>query len=147
MSVLRTLRRLRRVREIEEEQQRLVLEAALADLHTLQGATAHAVEQARNGRRRIALSVQSGDLIDRLAGREEIRIATRREEILQPLLEAASQRVSELRNAYLAVRVERRQAETLIEKVEERERQINIRRVQQDLDDWYRARGASGRIH
>jgi hypothetical protein len=140
VAVSRALRRLRRVREIEEEQQRLALEAALSELHILQSAQQRAIDRERGGRMLIAASVESGELADRLAGIEETRGAGRQAERLVSSVEEAAQRVSDLRKSYLSVRVERRQAETLIEEAEAREGLEGLRRGQQNLDDWYRAR-------
>ncbi|MDR3737030.1 MAG: hypothetical protein P4L10_16035 [Acidobacteriaceae bacterium] len=142
MAVSRVLRRLRRVRELEEEQQRLALEAALSDLHVLQAAQQGARERGREGRRLIIASVQTGEVADRAAGIEEMRAAQRRADWLEASVEEALQRVNDLRKAYLSVRVERRQAETLIEEAEARDRLEDLRKGQQNLDDWHRARAA-----
>jgi hypothetical protein len=49
-------------------------------------------------------------------------------------------RRSSLREEFLNKRIERRQAETLIEEAKKREAVDQARRSQQSLDDWHRVR-------
>ena len=83
--------------------------------------------------------------IDRLAGIEETRAALRCASALKPRIAAAAADVMDLRAEFLAKRVERRQAETLIEEAAARDALEASRRSQQSLDDWYlnRYRGAA----
>ncbi len=140
MAVSRGLRRLLRVRELEEEQRRLALEAAMTELHRIEDALDQAGERGRNGRELVTASVHSGELTDRLAGLEESRSAARRAEVLADRFSDAEAEVAELRESYLSTRVERRQAEALIEETEARDAVEAKRRSQQDLDDWHRSR-------
>jgi hypothetical protein len=71
---------------------------------------------------------------------EETRAAGRVALALKPRVWDAEQDVAGLREDYLARRVERRQAETLIEEAETRDAQDSERRSQQGLDDWFRNR-------
>jgi hypothetical protein len=48
--------------------------------------------------------------------------------------------VATLREEYLLRRIERRQAETLIQEAEARDAQDDGRRAQRALDDWYSSR-------
>lgn len=138
MAVSRALRRLLRIRDLEEEQGWLALESALGELRHLENALAAAIERERRGRRLAAASAYSGELIDRLAGLEETRAAGRRSAALAPRIADAELDVAALRQEFLARRVERRQAETLIQETEARDAVEDGRRGQQALDDWFR---------
>jgi|SRR5581483_1422544 len=135
--VSRTLRRLLRILELEEEQSRRVLESAVNELQRLERALNVAAERERRGRRLIAASAESGELTDRVSGVEESHAAMRRAALIAPWIEDAQREAEALRQAYLAKRVERRQAEALIQKAESREAIEAGRRNQQALDDWY----------
>jgi flagellar biosynthesis chaperone FliJ len=137
MAVSRGLRRLFRIRELEEEQCRLALESATGTLHSLQHALEATVERNRRGRRLIEASVHSGELPDWLAGLEEMRAAGRYVVALTPRIADAELDVAALREEFLAKRVERRQAETLIKETEARDAVEAGRRSQQSLDDWF----------
>jgi flagellar biosynthesis chaperone FliJ len=137
MAVSRALRRLLRIRDLEEEQSRLALEASLDDLHTLQHALAATTERDRQGRRLVQASALNGEIRDRTAGLEETRSADRFALVLGPRIADAEQDVMSLREDYLDKRVERRQAETLIEEATARDTLDADRRSQQALDDWF----------
>jgi len=137
MAVSRALRRLLRIRNLEEEQGRLALESALGELRNLQNALASTVERARRGRRLVGASAHSGELPDRLAGLEETRAAGRHAAALAPRIADAELDVVTLRREFLARRVERRQAETLIRETEAQDAAEAGRRGQQALDDWF----------
>jgi flagellar biosynthesis chaperone FliJ len=140
MAVSRALRRLLRIRELEEEQGRIALEAAAGELSRLKNAQAATEERARRGRRLVGSSAVSGELPDRLAGLEEARTADRVARALAPRIANADEKVASLREDYLARRVERRQAETLIQEAEARDALDADRKSQQALDDWFRNR-------
>jgi len=140
--VSRALRRLLRVRQLEEDQQRLALETALADLHRLQESLACSQQRDRRGRELVTSSCRTGELADRLAGIEESRSSLQQAGLLENKIAKASERVGELRDAYLSTRVERRQAETVIAETESRDALEATRRGQQDMDDWHRTRGS-----
>jgi hypothetical protein len=76
-------------------------------------------------------------LIDRLAGLEETRAAGRHAAALAPRIADAELDVIALRREFLARRVERRQAETLIRETEARDAVEAGRHGQQALDDWF----------
>ncbi len=147
MAVSRALRRLLRVLNIEEEQARLALESAVGDLGQLERALTATRARARSGRRLVNVSAQTGDLPDRLAGLEETSAAKRFAEVLTPRIADAESQVDSLRQAFLAKRVESRQAETLIEEAEARDAIVASRRSQQGLDDWYLNRLHTRRLH
>ena len=140
MTVSRALRRLLRIRELEEEQGRIALEAAMGDLSRLTNAQAATVERGRLGRRLVGSSAVSGEFTDRLAGLEETRAAERLARALVPRIADANEEVANMREDYLDKRVERRQAETLIEEAEARDAVDAERKSQQALDDWFRNR-------
>ncbi len=140
MAVSRALRRLLRVRDLEEEQSRIALESAIGDLRRLEHAQEDTVARDRLGRRLVDTSASSGELTDRLAGLEEQHAAHRFRMALAPRVRDAKQDMDSLREDYLATRVERRQAETLIKEAEARDALEAGRRAQQALDDWFRNR-------
>jgi flagellar export protein FliJ len=140
MAVSRALRRLLRIRNLEEEQNRRALELAVGELNRLESALTATEEKERRGRRWIESSVRAGDPMDRFAGLEEIRAASRHGKALAPRIESQQEDVADLRQEFLDKRVERRQAETMIEKNEAREAVENDRHGQQSLDDWYSSR-------
>jgi antitoxin component of MazEF toxin-antitoxin module len=140
MAISRGLRRLLRVRNLEEEQSRQALESALGELNRLESALTAAAGRERGGRRLIASSARAGQLQDRIAGLEETRSASRQAETLEPRIKAKGEEVTELRQAFVLKRVERRQAETLIQEMEARDAVEAVRRGQQRLDDWYSSR-------
>ena len=142
MAVSRALRRLLRIRDLEEEQSRLALESALSELQRLKHALTAAAERDRGGRLLVGASARTGELPDRLAGLEETRAAARYAAALAPRIADAEVDAAALRLEYLSKRVERRQAETLIQEAEARDAIEAGRRGQQALDDWY-----SNRLH
>jgi hypothetical protein len=137
MAVSKALQRLLRILNLEEEMHRRELDAAQRDQALLTRALTAAGEQERRGRQLTTLGAERNELPDRLAGLEEVHAGGRRAIALQLRLAQASQQVSELRAAFLSKRVERRQAETLVDHAEEREVIEANRRAQQSLDDWY----------
>ncbi len=140
MAVSRALRRLLRIRNLEEEQSRLAVESALVELRRLEHALSATVERERRGRGLITLSARNGELPDRVAGVAEMHIANAHASALTPRIAEAEVEVADLREEFLLRRVERRQAETLIDETEERDAIEAARRGQQALDDWYGVR-------
>jgi predicted nucleic acid-binding Zn-ribbon protein len=137
MAVSHAMRRLLRVLELEEEQRQIALESAVGELRRLERTLEAAAERERSGRRLLAASVHTGELTDRAAGLEETRAAKRRAAVLRPWIQEAEEEAAELRDAYLSKRVERRQAETLLQAIEAATAKETARRIQQALDDWY----------
>jgi hypothetical protein len=146
MAVSRALRRLLGIREIEEEQCRVALESALGELHLLKDALTANAERERRGRRLLESSAYTGELPDRLAGLEEIHAATRRKASLASKIADVEVDVTTLREDFLAKRVERRQAETMVRETEARDAAEAGRRSQQALDDWYGDRLHLGKV-
>jgi flagellar biosynthesis chaperone FliJ len=137
VAVSRALRRLLGVLEIEEDQCKSALESAVGKLAHLERALTATHGRAQRGRLLVHASAQSGELPDRLAGIEETHAAKRRAEALAPRIADARLEVENLRQVFLAKRVECRQAETLIHEAEVRDALEADRRNQQGLDDWY----------
>jgi flagellar biosynthesis chaperone FliJ len=135
--VSRPLRRLLRVLHLEEEETRRQLESALGDLRRLENSLEAANVRDRGGRRMVNLSAQSGELADRIAGMEESLAAARRTAALKPWIRDAEQEVSARREVFLSKRIERRQAETLVEAAQARDTLEDARRTQRSLDEWH----------
>lgn len=142
MPVSRALRRLLQVRVLQEEQHRMALETALGALHQLQDALGRVELREQRGRELVMESIQTGEMPDRLAGLAESRHALLLSGVISDRIEEAQTDVTELREVYLSTRIERRQAETLIEEAEARDAVEASRRSQQALDDWHRGRAA-----
>lgn len=137
MAVPRTLKRLLRVLELEEEQRQTALQSALGELHRLERAIDTASDQERTGRQIVTAGVLKDEFEDRLAGLEQARAALHARDVLMPRAADARVVAAERREEFLAKRVERRQAETLIESVEAQEELIASRRRQAALDEWF----------
>jgi hypothetical protein len=140
MAASRALGRLLRIRDLEEEQCRLALESALGELNRLEDALKAAVEREHRGRRLVDTSAHTGELPDRLAGIEETHAADRLFAVLEPRIAAKEEEVVARRQEYLSKRIERRQAETLIQESKALETADADRRGQQALDNWYASR-------
>jgi flagellar export protein FliJ len=137
MAVSRGLRRVLEIRRIREEQSQAALDAALGDLRRLEAALELSLKREREGRRLLAASAVSGNVVDRIAGLAETRNAERRESLLKPRIEDAEDKVGERRAEFLEMRMERQQAETLIEHQKAREALDGARQAQRDSDDWF----------
>jgi hypothetical protein len=141
VAVSRPMRRLLRVLHLQEEQSRSALDSAVAELHRLEQAQFATEERGRGGRRLVAASALQGQivqqLVDRLAGLEETLAAARAATVLAIYTAEAEERVALRRDEFLARRVERRQAEALVEKNEAAEAVETGRSSQRALDDWY----------
>lgn len=140
MSASKGLERLLRIREIEEEQRRLQLESALAKRQTLERARETDAHIEKQGRACVRASVFSGALADRQAGLVEAESARKRVPVLATKIAAADKETIERRREFMEKRVERRQAETMIEQAEARDEVESARRSQRGIDDWFGAR-------
>ncbi len=140
MAIRGALDRLFRVRELEEEQCGAAVEEAVVQMRRLENAVVAAQERIRRGRLLVAASAQSGDLLDRVAGVEETRSAGRAQENLSNRVKDAEAALANLRQLFMAKRVERRQVETLLKQQEAALAFGADRRDQRVLDDWHRMR-------
>ncbi|HKF46275.1 MAG TPA: hypothetical protein VKB38_02885 [Terracidiphilus sp.] len=141
MPVSGAIRRLLRMRGSIEEQHRTELELAVGELLRLEHALDASRESIRAGRKTVAASARSGDVVDRIAGLVNEGAAQRRAETLVTRIGAAESEAERRRLQYLEKRIERRQAETLIRETEARDALEAGRREQQHLDDWFGSRG------
>ena len=137
MTIPRNMRRLLHVLEIEEEQRRAEMESALGDLRRLERALEATEEREREGRRLVLASAATGEVVDRLAGLEESRVARRVGAALKPRIAETQAAASARRRDFLTKRIERRQAETVIRKAEAAEATAAGRRGQRDQDEWF----------
>jgi flagellar export protein FliJ len=140
MPISPALRKLLRIRELEEEQSRIALETALGEMNRLKRALAGTAQSGQAARRLFASGVQSGNLTDRVAGVQEMRAADNLAGALSRKLVTAGPEVATLRERFLATRVQRRQAESLVNESKSRAELEEGRRSQRDLDDLHRAR-------
>ena len=140
MPISPALRKLLRIRELEEEQSRMALETAIGEMNRLKTALQGIAQRGQAARRLLAFSVQSGNLTDRIAGLEETRATDSLAGALSRKLAAAEPEVARLRERFLASRVQRRQADSIIKESVSRAEIEEERRNQRDLDDLHRAR-------
>ncbi len=137
MAVSKTLRKLLRVRGLEEEQQRATLESALAELHRIDAALEACRARERRGR---SLMRAAPEMEDRLTGRVELDAAQRHARILSLRRNEAEREAARLREQFLAKRIERRQAETLVQEAQVQDERALSHRAQQSLDEWHAAK-------
>jgi hypothetical protein len=140
MGVSRSLQRLLRIREVEEEQRRRSLEAAQARLAALHQVRASATQMKKQGRALSVAGMISGVIAERQAGLVETRAAETRARILAARIIAAEDAIVASREAFLEKRIERRQAETLVEEAEARDAIETGRRSQTAIDEWFGTR-------
>jgi hypothetical protein len=140
VGISRGLCRLYELRQIEELQQASVFETALAELHQLNRALELARTREGNGRALVSRSVRSGETQDRIIGLEEIEIAVRISTVLMARVRSATEKIQRIRNEFLHKRLEKRQAETLLQSALEREASAAQRKMQLALDEWTRLR-------
>ena len=140
MAVSRAMLRLLRIRHLQEEQSHAELESAQGELRVLEQALRASLVRERRGRLLESLSAHTGEPADRAAAIEEMRAATAHSAYLQPRIADAQEDVNDHRGQFLARRVERLQAETLIDEAAARDAIEFGRRTQQAHDDWFLSR-------
>jgi hypothetical protein len=139
------MRRLLAVLEAQEEQSRAALDASVADLRRMEKALKAAAAREHGGRRLVAASVGTGELVDRLAGLEETLAARRHARALKPRIAETELEVASRREEFLEKRIERRRTETLIEKTEAGDAIVDGRRRQREVDDGFLHQSRRGR--
>lgn len=142
MAASKALKRLLRVRGLEEEQQRGALESALAELRRMEAAMQDCLLRQRRGREQMGLAE---DVAGRMAGRVEFLTAQKRASVLAARRVEAERAATKLRQAYLEKRIERRQAETLVDEARSQEQLALGHRAQQSLDEWHAAQAPSAK--
>jgi hypothetical protein len=140
MGISRGLRRLYELRQIEELQKASLFESAIAELRQLETALEVASTREGSGRALVSRSVMSGETQDRIFAVEEIAIAVRISTVLKARVRAANENIQRIRDEFLHKRLEKRQAETLLESALEREASLEQRKMQLALDEWTRLR-------
>jgi hypothetical protein len=135
MAVSRAMRRLQQLLELQEEQHKSALDTALAELKQLDAALKATGEQDGRGRRLVQASIGTGEILDRLTGLEESRLAVRRRAALKPRKAEIEAGVNARRQEFLEKRTERRKVETLIQRAEAEDMMDADRRQQRELDD------------
>lgn len=149
MPVSNALKRLLRIRDLEQQQHRRALESALAELRQLEDALAHAAARERDGRSNFTASV-----LDREPDQKPVKLQSARIEsaIGQRHTLALALRVSRAevqaamrRKEFLLKRMERRQAETLIQETEASDAVEAVRQSQRKLDEWFLSRTRNDR--
>ena len=133
-----------RVRALEEEQSLAALEAAVSEVRRLEGVLDVAGARARIGRELVHRSAETGEALERVTGLAEERMAMQAARFLTEDLEEARELAEEARAQFLARRVEKRQAEALLDAALKNETARQARRLQQDVEDWDRARRMRG---
>jgi flagellar biosynthesis chaperone FliJ len=129
------LRRYLRVLVLEEEQTQAAFETVSAQVRALEQRLKAAANLERSGRQLIAVSAWSGEALDRIAALEQIATARRAISALRPILAEAIEVASRRRQTFLDKRVQRRQAETLVQEAEARAVVESSRRDQQSMDE------------
>ena len=159
MPVSSALKRLLRIRDLEQEQHQRALESALAELRQLEKALEHAAARQQGGRRGFATSVldQSSDRdqdpnqnsyqkpLELQSALVETSIGKRHALAIAPRISRAVAQAALRRQEFLLKRIERRQAETLIEDTEAADAIEATRKSQKSHDDWFLARTRSDR--
>lgn len=143
MAVSKAFKRLLRVRGLEEEQHRSELESALAELRRMEAALRACAARELRGRE---LMCALDGAAERQAGHVEVITAQRHAQLLEERKLDVEREAMRLRDVFLEKRIERRQAETLVEEARGQEELRMGHRAQQGLDEWHAAKapGANG---
>jgi hypothetical protein len=141
-----SLARLLRLRLLLEESSRMEVERRTAFAARIESARWLEREGARNNRARAQRIICEAVADAEQAARERtlewsnVEAALSRERQLQPVAQAAAQRLVEERNEFLKRRRERWQVESVLDAEKMRARFEQERRTQRDLDDWFSAK-------
>ena len=144
MAIPRNMRRLLQVLKLEEEQRKAEMETALGDLRRLERALTATQEREREGRRLVQASAATGEIVDRLAGLDESRAALRVGALLKPRIAQSRDEATTRRRNFLSKRVERRQAESVLQSAETAEAVEAGRRRQREQDEWFLSKAQRG---
>lgn len=141
MPVSKALKRLLRVRGLEEEQHRSELELAMAELRRIEAALQECAARELRGRE---LVCAPDSMAERQAGHVELITAQRRAGLLEERKLDAEREAMRLREVFLEKRIERRQAETLVDEAQTQEQLRMGHRAQQSLDEWHAGKASPG---
>ncbi len=139
MAASKALHRLLGIRQAEEDYSQSEMKNAMAELQRLALAQETAYERGNRARALVASSAQTGELIDRIAGLQEMTTASRLQRVLVELIDAAKEKAEQKNQNLLARRLARRQVETLVEAKSAEARAETNRKTQLALDDWHRS--------
>lgn len=140
MNRSRELRGLVALREVQEQQAALRLESAIRELRRLEREREIANARSSKARELVRTSATTGQLEDRLSGLQGIVSAELSCQRLATRVHAANQRVERIRFDAIAKRVEKRQAEILLENALNQDVLRSLRRNRMLLDEWQRYR-------
>jgi hypothetical protein len=132
------LRRLCALRRLEEQNEAALLGQAKQHLERTEEALQETKLRQRTGRALIQASFKTGDTEDRLAGLEEIANAKRKASALSAAKLSAEDAVQRAHRQFFSKRVERCQAESLLDAALQEDAAIAQRRSQSALDEWHR---------
>lgn len=142
MAAPHSLRRLHKLRQAEEEQRNALLRSALGELHKLESASRAVHGRLIRARLLLTQSLLSAEMTARFSALEEITASQRLVNALSARIHVVEAMVEERRENLLVKRVERRQAEALLDSIVEQQELQERRKAQVALDDWYRSRPA-----
>jgi flagellar biosynthesis chaperone FliJ len=139
MALSASLRRLLSIRQAEEDRSQSEMERANTELQRLESASARAQERGKSAQGLVASSVQTGELLDRVAGLQEIATVKRTQEVLRKRIRAAADDAQHKQQEFMSKRIARRQVEALIDAKSNEARTAFDRKAQSALDDWHRS--------
>ncbi|HMG85615.1 MAG TPA: hypothetical protein VK574_07720 [Terracidiphilus sp.] len=139
MAPSKSLHRLLGIRQAEEERSESEVETAISELQRLEWAHVTAHERRTRARALVASSTQTGELMDRIAGLQEMTTTDRLQRMLAEMIDAARKKAEYKRLELLARRLARRQVETLVDAKSVEARAESNRKTQSELDDWHRS--------
>ena len=140
MSRSRELRGLVALRDVQEQQAALRLESAIKELRRLEREWGIANARSSVARELVRTSAKTGQLEDRLSGLQEIVSAELSRRRLAMRVRSANQVVERTRFDAIAKRVEKRQAEILLENALNQDALRSLRREGMALEEWKRHR-------
>jgi flagellar biosynthesis chaperone FliJ len=140
MAASASLRRLLAIRHTEEEQRQREMEKAVAELQRLEGLQTKLRTHLKCARALFESSAHTGEAVDRVAALREISADRRLETLLAEKAEVARMDVERKKQSFLSKRLERRQVETLVDRMLAEATTEAGRKLQSSLDDWHRSR-------
>jgi len=135
----KSLDRLLGIRKAEERCSQTEMETAIAELQHLQSAYAMADERGKRARTLFASNAHTGELMDRIAGLQEMTTVGRLQRTLVKMIEMAEEKAENKRRETLARRLARRQVEIVVDTKLAQARAEANRKSQSALDDWHRS--------
>lgn len=135
----KSLHRLLGIRKAEEKSSQTEMETAIAELQQLESAYAMAQERGKRACTLLASSAQTGELMDRIAGLQEMTTVGRLQRMLVEMINRAEEKAENKRQETLARRLARRQVEILVDAKLAKTIAETNRKAQSGLDDWHRS--------